>query len=95
MNPNQTHQHLTSQINPYYTINENRAITRGVHGSGWVGLRRFFDLTHDGELKKIRPNPTHPTHVGRVEHVKTNKETIHSSCKESLPAPNPDQYGKT
>ena len=22
--------------------------------------------------------------------VKTNKETIHSSCKESLPAPNPD-----
>ena len=39
-------------------------VVRGVHGSGWIGLRRFFDLTHHGELKKIQPNPTH---VGRVE----------------------------
>ena len=30
-----------------------------------------------------------------ILYVKTNKETIHSSCKESLPAPDPDQYGKT
>ena len=50
-------------------------IDRGVHGSGWVGLRRFFDLTHHGGSKKIQPNPTHhinptqPTWVGlgRVE----------------------------
>ena len=37
---------------------------RGVHGSGWVGLREFFDLTHHGE-----PNPSHksnPTHTGLV-----------------------------
>ena len=27
--------------------------------------------------------------------VKNNKETIHSSCKEPLPAPDLDQYGKT
>ena len=35
---------------------------RGVHGSGWVGLRGFFDPTHHGE-----PNPSHkstPTHHG-------------------------------
>ena len=48
---------------------------RGVHGSGWVGLRRFFYLTHHGGSKKIQPNSTHhrsptqpnPTHMGRVE----------------------------
>ena len=37
---------------------------RGVHGSGWVGLRGFFDPTHHGGSKKIQPNPTH---MGRVE----------------------------
>ena len=33
---------------------------RGVHGSGWVGLRGFFDLTYHCGLKKIQPNPTQP-----------------------------------
>ena len=33
--------------------------TRGVHGSGWVELRGFFDPTHHGGTKKIKPNPTH------------------------------------
>ena len=50
-------------------------MARDVHGSGWVGLRRFFDPTHHGGLKKIQLNPTHhigptqpnPTHMGRVE----------------------------
>ena len=37
---------------------------RGVHGSDWVRLRRFFDLTHPGGSKKIQPNPTQPTWVG-------------------------------
>ena len=31
--------------------------SRGVHGSGWVRLRRFFDPTHHGGSKKIQPNP--------------------------------------
>ena len=47
---------------------------RGVHGSGWVGLRGFFDPTYHGGSKKIQPNlihhisPTQPnlTHMGRV-----------------------------
>ena len=51
-----------------------RAGTRGVHGTGLVGLREFFDPTHHGESKKIQPNPTHhisltqpnPTHMGWV-----------------------------
>ena len=30
-----------------------------------------------------------------ITDVQTNKETIYSSCKEPLPAPDPDQYGKT
>jgi len=50
---------------------------RGVHGSGWVGFRGIFDLTHHGGLKKIQPNPTHhisptqPTWVrlGQVEPI--------------------------
>ena len=55
-------------------------MSRGVHGSGWVGLRGFFDPTHHGGSKKIQPNPTqpnpslksnptqpNPTHMGRVE----------------------------
>ena len=33
--------------------------SRGVHGSGWVGLRGFFDPTHHGGSKKIQPNLTH------------------------------------
>ena len=39
--------------------------TRGVHGSGWVGLRGFFDPTCHGGSKK---NSTQPnlTHMGRV-----------------------------
>ena len=46
-------------------------VVRGVHGSGWIGLRRFFDLIHHGELKKIQSSPTHhisPTQLtmGRV-----------------------------
>ena len=45
------------------------AISRGVHGSGWVELRGFFDPTHHGESKKIQPNPTQLTWVklGQVE----------------------------
>ena len=31
---------------------------KDVHGSSWVGLRGFFDLTHYGGSKKIQPNPT-------------------------------------
>ena len=50
-------------------------VTRGVHGSGWVELRGFFDPTRHDKLKKIQPNPTHhisPTQpiwvgLGRVE----------------------------
>ena len=46
-----------------------------MYGLGWVELRRFFDPTHHGELKKIQLNPTHhkvltqPTLIGldRVE----------------------------
>ena len=33
---------------------------KDVHGSSWVGLRGFFDLTHYGGSKKIQPNPTQP-----------------------------------
>ena len=52
-------------------------IDRGVHGSGWVELRRFFDLTHHGGSKKIQPNPTHhinptqpnPTHMGLTNFI--------------------------
>ena len=42
--------------------------TRGVHGSGWVGLRGFFDPTCHGGSKK---NSTQPnlTHMGRVESI--------------------------
>ena len=43
---------------------------RSVHGSGWVRLRGFFDPTHHGGSKKIRPNPTHhiiPTQPTWVE----------------------------
>ena len=32
---------------------------RGVYGLGWVELRRFFDPTHHGGLKKIQPNLTY------------------------------------
>ena len=39
-------------------------------------------------------NVSSPT-LSLREGVKTNKETIHSSYKESLPALDPDQYGKT
>ena len=41
-----------------------------MHGSGWVGLRGFFDPTHHGGSKKIQHNPTYrisptqPTWVG-------------------------------
>ena len=46
-----------------------------VHGSGWVGLRRFFDITHHGGLKKIQLNhhgglkkiQPNPNHMGWVE----------------------------
>ena len=46
-----------------------------VHGSSWIRLRRFFDLTLHGRLKKIQPNPNHyisltqpnPHGSGRVE----------------------------
>ena len=41
-----------------------RAGTRGMHGTGLVELRGFFDPTHHGESNKIQPNPTH---MGRVE----------------------------
>ena len=34
-------------------------VARGVHGSGWVGLRRFFYLTHYDGSKKIQLNPTY------------------------------------
>ena len=27
--------------------------SRGVHGSCWVGLRRFFDLTHMGRIEPM------------------------------------------
>ena len=51
------------------------AISRGVHGSSWIGLRGFFDPIHHDGSKKIQPNPTHyinltqlnPTHMGWVE----------------------------
>ena len=51
------------------------AISRGVHGSSWIGLRGFFDPIHHGGSKKIQPNPTYhisPTQpiwvgLGRVE----------------------------
>ena len=50
---------------------------RGVHESGWVGLRGFFDPNRHGGSKKIQPNPTYyisptqpnPTHMGQVEHI--------------------------
>ena len=50
-------------------------LIRGVHWSGWVKLRGFFDPTYHGGSKKIQPNPTHhisPTQLiwvrlGRVE----------------------------
>ena len=32
-----------------------------MHGSGWVGLRGFFDPTHHGGLKKS--NSTQPTQI--------------------------------
>ena len=49
-------------------------VVRGVHGSGWVGLKRYFDPIHHGGSKKIQPNPTHhisliqpnPIYMGRV-----------------------------
>ena len=34
-------------------------ISKGVHESGWVKLRGFFNPTHHGGLKKIQPNATH------------------------------------
>ena len=42
---------------------------RGVHGSGWVELRGFFDPTHHDRSKKIQPNPSlkfNPTHMDQV-----------------------------
>ena len=30
---------------------------KGVHGSGWVGLKGHFNPTHHGGWKKIQPNP--------------------------------------
>ena len=38
---------------------------RGVHGSGWVGLRRFFNP------RWVKKNTTQPTWIGlgRVEHM--------------------------
>ena len=58
-------------------INRNKFGSRSVHGSDWVGLREFFDLTHYDGLKKIQPNSTHhisptqpnPTHMGQVEPI--------------------------
>ena len=53
----------------------------GVHGSGWIGLREFFDPTHHGGLKKIQPitgvqpNPTQPTWI-RLGWVKPMGWTI-------------------
>ena len=36
-------------------------VDRGVHRSGWVRLRGFFDPTHHGGSKKnsTQPNPSH------------------------------------
>ena len=58
----------------FYQVSNFTAISlvssSGVHGSGWVGLRGFFDPTHHGGSKKIQLNPTHhinptqPTWVG-------------------------------
>ena len=53
----------------------NKPTLRGMCGSGWVGLREFFDPTHHGGSKKIQPNPTHhisptqpnPTYMGWVK----------------------------
>ena len=48
----------------------NKPTLRGMCGSGWVGLRGFFDPTHHGGSKKIQPNlthhisPTQPTWIG-------------------------------
>ena len=44
-----------------------RIIRRGVHESDWVGLRGFFDLTHNGGSKKI--NPTQPSHKSNSIHM--------------------------
>ena len=32
---------------------------KGMHGLGWVKLRKFFDPTHHGGSKKIQPNSTY------------------------------------
>ena len=32
-------------------------LSKGVHESGWVKFRGFFNPTHHGGLKKIQPNP--------------------------------------
>ena len=58
-------------------INRNKSGSRSVHGSDWVGLREFFDLTYYDGLKKIQSNSTHhisptqpnPTHMGQVEPI--------------------------
>ena len=60
---------LTLEI--HWWINTNKLFSRGVHGSGWVGLRRFFLSNPPWWVKKnsTQPNPSHKsnlTHMGRV-----------------------------
>ena len=46
---------------------QNNIEIRGVHGSSWVRLRRFFDPTHHGGLKKFNLTQPNPHELGWVE----------------------------
>ena len=45
---------------------------RGVHGSGWVGLRGLFDPTHHSGSKKIQPNPSHKSNPTQLNPTQLN-----------------------
>ena len=49
----------TNNIAECALVFSNAHFVRGLHGLGWIGLRRFFDPTHYGGLKKIQPSPTY------------------------------------